>query len=482
MRRARLAALALLLPAPVLAASPQPATAVRPAPVAAPAAAPAPLAAPGLGEHRTLKEIAGAVSQADLRATVTRLVAFGTRHTLSDTASPTRGIGAARTWTAERFATISQACGGCLTVERPHGAFTGARLPKAGAVIEDVLAIQRGTTDPDRVVVISAHIDSRVNDVMDAATDAPGANDDGSGVAAVIEAARVLSRQKHPATIVFAVLSGEEQGLYGGKVLANYARAHGWRVEAALNNDIVGNTHGQNGAHVDGYVRVFSEGTKATETAAEAAHRRYTGGETDSPSRQLSRYLVRVAETYTPGFTVKQVYRVDRYSRGGDQVPMQEAGYPAVRFTEAAEDWDRQHQTVRTEAGRAYGDVLSGVDFAYLANVTRVNAVALASLALAPAPPADVKIDGALSDDTTVTWTPAPGAVRHRVWWRDTTEARWRHVADAPVGADRFVVKDAVIDDFDFGVQAVSAEGYASPVEFPGAAGAFFAPMRPAAR
>ncbi len=467
MRLARLAAAALLAAPAVAGAAPErAATAVRAAPA-------------GSAAHPALRAVAAEVRQAELRATITRLVAFGTRHTLSDTRSPTRGIGAARGWTAGRFAQIGAMCGGCLQVERPRGTFRGERLPADGGVIEDVLAVQRGTTDPTRVVVISAHIDSRVNDVMDDVTDAPGANDDGSGVAAVLEAARALSSRKFPATIVYAVLSGEEQGLYGGKVLANYVRAHGWRVEAALNNDIVGNTHGQNGAHVDGYVRVFSEGTRAPETPEEARRRRSTGGEVDSPSRQLSRFLQRTAEVYTPGLAAKPVWRADRYSRGGDQAPMQEAGYPAVRLTEAAENWDRQHQRVRTENGRAYGDVLSGVDFPYLARVTRLNTVALAALALAPPPPSDVKIDGALSDDTTVTWSPSPGAARYRVWWRDTTDPVWRHVQEAGA-ATRAVVAGAVIDDWDFGVEAVSADGYGSPVAFPGAAGTFFPAAAPA--
>ena len=367
-----------------------------------PPAAP-PIAGP---DHAELHAISTAVSPAELHATITRLVAFGTRHTLSDTTSATRGIGAARRWTAGRFEAISKACGGCLTVETPQETATGGRLPPQGVVIQDVLAIQRGTSDPDRVVVIAGHIDSRVTDVMNATSDAPGANDDASGVAAVIEAARVLSRHKFPATIVYAVLSGEEQGLYGGKLLAKTALAKGWRVEADLNNDIVGNTTGLNGRHEDGYVRVFSEGTKAVETPAEANRRRYNGGENDSPARQLSRDMVALADRYVPGLSARQVYRTDRYGRGGDQVPMLEAGFPAVRVTEAVEDYDRQHQDLRP----GYGDVVAGVDFPYLAKVTRLNAVTLAALASAPPPPTDVKIEGAVKDDTTVTWTAAPGA------------------------------------------------------------------------
>ena len=420
-----------------------------------------------------LTQVSGDVQAAELKATITALVGFGTRHTLSDTTSDTRGIGAARRWTAARFAAISKACGGCLTVVTPEESFTGDRLPPAGAVVQDVIAVQRGTTDPDRVIVIAGHIDSRVTDPMNAASDAPGADDDGSGTAAVIEAARVLSRHKFPATLVFAVLSGEEQGLYGGKLLASYARAQGWRVEADLNNDIVGNTTGLNGRREAGYVRVFSEGTKAVETPEQAARRRYNGGEVDSPSRSLARYIAALAQgAGSRTVDAHMVYRTDRYGRGGDQVPMLEAGFPAVRLTEAAENYDRQHQDIRP----GYGDRIEGVDFAYLAKVTALNVATMAALASAPAPPEGVKIEGAVKDDTTVSWAPVPGATGYRVWWRGTTAPQWEHARDAGAGAISVTLKDVVIDDGFFGVQAISADGFASPVVFPGAAGAFVSP------
>jgi Zn-dependent M28 family amino/carboxypeptidase len=418
-----------------------------------------------------LKTIAADVDPKALEATIRSLVGFGTRHTLSDTTSDTRGIGAARRWTAGRFAAISKDCGGCITVETPSKLFTGKRAP-SGVEIIDVLGIQRGTTDPDRVLIIAGHIDSRVNDVMDATTDAPGANDDGSGVAAVLEAARVLSKHKFPATIVYAVLSGEEQGLFGGQLLAQTAKAKGWKVEADLNNDIVGNVHGIGGVVDRSHVRVFSEGTKAVETPEQANTRRYNGGEVDSPSRNLARFMDGLAERYLKGLDVVMVYRTDRYGRGGDQVPVLEAGYPAVRVTEAAEHYDRQHQTVRTENGRAYGDVVEGVDFPYLAQVTRLNAVTLAALASAPAPPSGVKIEGAVSADTKVSWTAVPGAAGYRVWWRGTTEPRWAR--QRAVGAETAtVLANVVIDDWFFGVSSISADGWESPVVFPGAAGSF---------
>ena len=412
---------------------------------------------------------APAVSATELRSTIEHLVGFGTRHTLSDQASPTRGIGAARAYAAARFAEIGARCGGCLNVEQPEQMVEGARIPKPVRLV-DVLAVQRGTGDPDRVVIISGHIDSRNSEALDGTGDAPGANDDGSGTAAVIEAARVLSSRKFAATIVYAVLSGEEQGLYGGKLLAATAKARGWRVEAVLNNDIVGNSTGSSGAKDDRTVRVFSEGTKATETPEQANGRRYNGGEVDSPARQLARFIA--ARGPEAGITVEMIYRTDRYGRGGDQVPMLEAGYPAVRITERQENYDRQHQNVRVENGRRYGDTIDGIDFAYLAKVTRLNVATLAALAAAPAPPAGVTIGGAVKPDTVLTWQPVAGAAHYVVWWRKTDAPQWQFSRDAGP-ATTLTLKGIDIDSWFFGVSAVAADGAASPVVFPGAAGAF---------
>jgi acetylornithine deacetylase/succinyl-diaminopimelate desuccinylase-like protein len=440
----------LALPFLAVAATPEPAPVVR----------------------ETVTAIAAKVDPDALRATITRLVAFGTRHTLSDTVSETRGIGAARRWAKGRFEAVGADCHGCLTIETPEQTFTGERI-KTPSVVQDVIAIQRGTTDPQRVVIISGHLDSRRTDPMDAVGDAPGANDDGSGTSAVLEAARVLSQYKFPATIVYAVLSGEEQGLYGGKILAAFAKTNGWRVEAALNNDIVGNTHGSDGRMVDSYVRVFSEGVRADETPAQAAARRRNGGEVDSPSRELARFIQTLAPYAGQGFGARMILRADRFSRGGDQLPMQEAGYPAVRLTEADENYTRQHQDVRVEGGVNYGDVLSGVDFAYLAKVARLNIVTLAALASAPPPPTGVKIAGAVSPDTTLSWTPSPGASGYRVWLRETTAPTWAQSRDAG-DASTLTLKGVNIDDFTFGVSARGPDGWESPVEFPGSAGAFF--------
>jgi len=422
-------------------------------------------------EPAALQEIVGQVSADELKATITKLVGFGTRHTLSETKSDKRGIGAARRWVRTRFEAFSKDCGGCLRIETPSQTVTGKRVPQPTEIV-DVVAIQRGSSEPDRVVVITGHLDSRVTDVMDAKSDAPGANDDGSGTAAVIEAARVLSKHTFAATIVYGVLQGEEQGLYGGKVLADYATSQHWQVEADLNNDIVGNTRGQDGINDNTVVRVFSEGTKSGETLDQAKYRRYHGGEVDSPSRSVGRLLADLAEQYLTNFRVRMVYRTDRYGRGGDQVPFLEAGFPAVRLTEAHENYTRQHQDLRVEDGIHYGDTIDGVDFAYLAQVTRLNALGLATMAAAPAPPAGVDIDGAVSTDTTIHWQPVTGAAGYRVWWRDTTAPQWQQ--SRWVGnATKTTLKDIVVDDSFFGVSAVSAAGYASPIVFAGDAGSF---------
>ncbi len=430
---------------------------------------------PGSAGQALLQTIAGAVDPARLRATIARLVGFGTRSTISETGSSTHGIGAARRWAQAEFAAISSQCGQCLEIVTPSQVFTGERLPKPTEVM-DVVAIQRGTDDAQRVILITGHIDSRNSNDQDADGIAPGANDDGSGTAAVLEAARVLSRYRFHATLVYGVLSGEEQGLYGGKVLAEYAKAQGWKVEADLNNDIIGNSQGQNGVVDNSTVRVFSEGTRSLETPQQAARRRYNGGEVDSPSRNLARFMADMADRHVPNLNVRMIYRTDRFGRGGDQVEFLAQGFPAVRVTEAHENYTRQHQDVRGEGGIAYGDVLEGVDFTYLAQVTRLNLVTLAALASAPAPPSAVGIAGAVQSDTTLNWTGVAGAVAYRVWWRDTTAPRWQFSRLFPSAAtpeNTAILRNVVIDDWFFGVSAISADGFESPVVFPGPPGAF---------
>lgn len=443
--------------------------------VAPAAAAETPTAPPAT--QALLHDIGTAPSAARIEADIRRLVSFGTRHTLSDTTSDTRGIGAARRWIHAEFERISAECGGCLEVIDVAGTISGEdRIPEATEVVS-VLAIQRGSSDPGRYVIMSGDIDSRVSDVMDATSDSPGANDNASGVAGTLEAARVLSKHRFHGSIVYAALSGEEQGLFGGKIVAEKAQADGWRIEAVLNNDMIGNIAGINGMIDNGTARVFAEGTRVTETPAEANQRRFTGGEVDSPSRNLARYIDRMADLYVPGLDVMVVYRLDRFGRGGHHRPFNDLGYPAVRVMETNENYDRQHQDLRTENGIAYGDVIEGVDFDYAAKLTALNAVSLAGMASAPPPPAGVTIEGAVTADTTLKWTRAPAALApdlagYRLHWRRTTEPQWTH--SVYVGdVDQHTLENVVIDNWFFGVSAVAKDGAESPVVFPGAAGSF---------
>lgn len=424
------------------------------------------------------------VSERNLRHIVETLVGFGTRHTLSEQDNPVRGIGAARRWAEAEFRRISADCNGCLTIQLPEQMIEGNRVPTPTRLV-NVLGVQLGTERPHEVVIISGHIDSRVSDVMNATADAPGANDDGSGTAAVIEAARVLSRHRFPTTIVYAVLSGEEQGLYGGRLLAAHAAAQGWTVKAQLNNDIIGGTRGSDGVRDDAHVRVFSEGPRADSTEAYRAAMRREGGENDSPSRNLSRFIANLGGPQPSLPTVRQVFRADRFGRGGDQLPLQEAGYPAVRLSVAIEDYDHQHQDLRTENGTIYGDTIAEMDFPYLARVTALNVRALAALAHAPMPPAP-RVEGAVSVDTTLSWNPRPGATSYRVYRRATDQRDWQLLPSdsyhqallrLPVPTDprmsivgpdveifTATLQGIRVDDWVFGVSSVSADGSESPI------------------
>jgi acetylornithine deacetylase/succinyl-diaminopimelate desuccinylase-like protein len=457
--------LALLLPALLL---------------SAPAAAAAP------------QEIADTVSQERLRAIVEKLVGFGTRHTLSSQTDPKRGIGASLRWTEAEFGRYSRACGGCLRVVTPSDVVTGRRVPSPTKVT-NVFAIQRGTADPNRVVIVSGHIDSRVTDPMNATSDAPGANDDASGTAAVIEAARVLSRHKFPYTIVYAALSGEEQGLLGGKIMADYAKAQGWEVIANLNNDIIGNSCGSDGRCDDAHVRIFSEGLRWQGHEDLAARIRSLGGENDSPSRNISRWMDHFADDLGLGLDVRQIWRNDRFGRGGDHTEMLNAGFPAVRITVAVENYNWQHQDLRVENGIHYGDTIDKMDFPYLTKVVKLNVAALAALASAPPPP-EPRVEGAVSTDTSLAWNPVKGAEAYVVRWRPTDAANWEDsvritYADlnkcparsaAPNTAGAAVVATCVhvlrgirVDDYVFGVSSVSRDGFESPVASAVPGGAF---------
>lgn len=421
------------------------------------------LAAPAFAQQHPAPP---APDAARLKATVEKLVSFGTRHTLSSPDDPARGIGAARRWVAGELTRVADACGGCITVANIANTFTGPRAPN-GVEIVDVLGFQQGL-DPKRVIIVGAHIDSRVTDVMDATHDAPGANDDGSGVALVLEAARILSKEKFRATIVYAVFSGEEQGLFGGQLLAETARQKNWTVSAMLNNDIVGNTMGQNGIRVADRVRVFSEGIRASEELPQQLARRGNGGEDDGPSRALAKAADDVARRIPGGLDVFVDRRPDRYSRGGDHEPFLKLGFPAIRFSVAAENWTQQHQDLRTENGITYGDTVDRMDFPYLAKVTEINVATIRRLAAAPAAPSGVSIAGALSFDTTVKWQPVEGAVSYRVHWRRNDAQDWQKSVDVSAPAVTTVLKDIPVDDNFVGVGAVAADGSESLISFAG--------------
>jgi hypothetical protein len=432
---------------------------------------------------RQLAAISAPVSAAELRRTVVGLVSFGTRHTLSSHTDPKRGIGAALKWSEDEFRRYSAGCSGCLEVGRASQVMEGRRLTGPTPIV-NVFALQRGTERPKDVIIITGHIDSRVSDVMDAVKDAPGANDDGSGSAAVLEAARVLSRRKFPATIVYALLSGEEQGLYGGKVMADYAKAQGWNVLANLNNDIIGNSCGSDGVCDARAVRVFSEGPRWQGREELAAQIRSLGGENDSPSRNLSRFLDRLADRVPQiGLDVRPIWRNDRFGRGGDHTEFLNAGYPAVRFSVAVENYNYQHQDLRIENGVEYGDTIDKMDFPYLAKVVRLNVAALAALASAPPPP-EPAVEGAVSTDTTVSWSTVPSAGGYRLYQRRTDSSQWSRVTagtfeclvlptrPARNAGCRQILRGFRVDDWVFGVASLT-NGFESPVAAAVPGGAF---------
>jgi len=422
-----------------------------------------------------LYDIAEAPSPDRIYANIEKLVNFGTRHTLSETESESRGIGAARRWIFDEFEKISGECGGCLEVIYVSEVIEGERrIPDATDVVS-VLAIQKGTVDPNRYVMMSGDIDSRVTDPLNGTDDSPGANDNASGMAGVIEAARILSKQEFAGSIIYAGLSGEEQGLFGGKIVAIHAIEEGWNIKGVLNNDMISNISGIDGVVDNTSVRVFSEGTRANETPEEARLRRFTGGEVDSPSRNLARYVKKMGDTYLTNLDIMMVYRLDRYRRGGHHRPFNEVGMPGVRIMETHEHYDRQHQDLRTEDGIKYGDTMEGVDKDYAAKLTALNAVTLAGMAGAPPFPENVEASGAVSPSAKLTWeTPenAGNLAGYRVHWRLTTEPEWTH--SRFVGkVDEWTFKNLVIDNYYFGVSAVSHDGYETPVVFPGPAGRF---------
>jgi hypothetical protein len=428
-------------------------------------------------QKAALYDIAKNVSAERIESDITTLVNFGTRHTLSETQSDTRGIGAARRWIKAEFDKISAECGGCSEVYYQSEVISGEkRIPDPVEVVS-VIAIQRGTTDPGRYVIMSGDIDSRVSDVMDFTSDSPGANDNASGVAGTLEAARVLSKYKFNGSIVYASLAGEEQGLFGGRIMANQAKKDGWRIKAVLNNDMIGNIEGVNGVINNTTARIFAEGTRVTETEKEARTRRFTGGEVDSPSRNLARYIDSIADQYIENLDTMVIYRLDRFGRGGHHRPFNDLGYPGIRIMETNENYTRQHQDLREEDGIRYGDTLDGVNFDYAAKLTGLNAVTLASMAWAPNPPANVSIKGAVQPSTTLSWSKLdanqnPQLAGYKLYWRHTDAPQWEF-SKFVGNVTEATLDNIVIDNYFFGVASVNDNGLESVVVYPGAAGSF---------
>ena len=436
------------------------------------AAAPAsPESEPKVKTNPQIASVLSDISATNIEATIRKLVSFGTRHTLSETESDTRGIGAARRWIKAEFERYNQENGNRLEVAFDE--FTqppGKRNPQPVQVV-NVVATLPGTQPEarDRIYVVTGHYDSRVTDVMNVTADAPGADDDASGVAAVMEMARTMSKKKWDATLIFIAVAGEEQGLFGSTHWAKMAKEKNWNVAGMITNDIIGSSHSDDGRVVNDHVRLFAEGVPPTPAMSDALQMLVrTGGENDSTARELARFIKPEAETHLPGMTVDIIYRRDRYLRGGDHSPFLDAGFPAVRMTEPNEDFRHQHQDLRKENGIQIGDLPEFCDFDYIAKVARVNATALGALALAPAVPAKVEVETKeLTNSTTLRWAAntEPDLDGYEIVWRDTTAPLWEHVR-AVGNVTRFTVPVSK-DNFLFGVRAIDKEGNASPAAYP---------------
>lgn len=416
--------------------------------------------------YSIIKDVSASRIESDVRT----LANFGTRNTFSDTVSSKRGIGAARRWIKSEFEKVSKDCKNCLDVYYQKDFVTtndGERVPKDTWIV-NVVAVQKGKQKSNRYVIMTGDIDSRNSDVMDFTNDAPGANDNASGMAGTIEAARVLSKYQFDYNIVYLGLSGEEQGLFGGKGFAEYAKKNGWDIIGVINNDMIGNIEGVDGVIDNRTFRIFSEPTPANETEKERSNRRFYGGEVDGISRQLARYIHKLTTTYMPEMNPMMVYRLDRFGRGGHHRPFNDLGFAGVRLMEAHENYNRQHQDLRTENGIKYGDLVEGVNFDYAAKLTTVNAITLASLAWATPEPKNVRIGGAVEPNTKLKWEKVadPNVIGYKIYWRLTTSSQWesnRFVGDV----DNFELEGIVIDNFYFGVASVSKSGHESVVVFP---------------
>ena len=404
------------------------------------------------------------ISESNIRKTVDRLVGFGTRHTLSDTSSTSRGIGAARRWIRSEMERYAAASKGRMTVEFYESVVApSSRVPQPAKIVNVVATLRPSVpVKPERMLVVGGHYDSRASDPNDVASDAPGANDDGSGTALTMELARVMARHEFEATIVFIAFVGEEQGLLGASQWAEMAKTKGWNVEAVLNNDIVGSSISGSGKQEASYVRVFSEAFSPIDTGITFRMRNSLGLENDGPSRSLARYVKDVAERYVPGFGVRMIYRRDRFLRGGDHSPFHERGFAAVRFSVAVENYDWQHQNVRAEEGKEFGDLPKFMDFSYCVNVARTNAAVLATLALAPAPPERPGVvTSRLEYQTTLRWlrNKENDLAGYFVRYRSTTSSEWEH---SVFTRDTTLTLDLLKDDYLFGIQAVDKDGNVS--------------------
>ena len=412
-------------------------------------------------------DIINNVSAERIKNDITKLANFGTRHTLSDTVSETRGIGAARRWIKSEFDNISSDCNGCLHV------FYQQDLVKADkrrivhdVMIVNVVAIQKGTKYPNRYIIMSGDIDSRVSKATDFTSDSPGANDNASGMAGTIEAARVLSKYQFENSIIYVGLSGEEQGLFGGRGLAAYAKEKGWEIIGIMNNDMIGNIKGVDGVIDNRTFRIFSEPTPPTETERQRRSRRFYGGEVDGISRQLARFIHKTTKTYMPEMNPKMIYRLDRFGRGGHHRPFNDAGFAGIRIMEMHENYTQQHQDIRTENGIEYGDKLKFVNFDYAKKLTAVNAINLAMIAWAPPSPRNVEIGGGVQPAVKLAWDKVEGAKGYKIYWRDTTSPTWDHfkyVEDVTEAS----LEGIVVDNFFFGVASVGKDGHESIVTFP---------------
>ena len=413
--------------------------------------------------------IINGVSEDRIEQDIATLAGFGTRHTLSDTLSNKRGIGAARRWIFNEFQSIAKNCDGCIQVsyQKNYNEPDGRRIVKP-VWINNVIAIQRGSKYPNRFVIMSGDIDSRISDPNNYTDDSPGANDNASGMAGTIEAARILSQYSFENSIIYAGLAGEEQGLYGGKGLAQYAQEQGWEIIGILNNDMIGNIKGVDGVIDNRTFRIFSEPTPANENERARKSRRFYGGEVDGISRQLARYIHKTVKTYMPEMNPKMIYRLDRFGRGGHHRPFNDVGYAGVRIMEAHENYTQQHQDIREENGIAYGDVLEAVNFGYATKLTAVNAINLAALAWAPPAVKELSIGGVVEASAKFKWTKQndENIAGYKIYWRDTTSPTWdnsRFVGNVTEAT----LEGIVIDNYFFGVSTVGKNGIESPVVFP---------------